>query len=68
MNNNCYFEKGGNFCEALKYKECENCSFRKTEKEYHDARAKAEEILERKGLKPFEYSGADGKHISVITR
>lgn len=68
MNDKCYFDREGDYCEALKYKESENCSFRKTTKEYYASGAKAEEILERKGLKPFEYGGADGKHISVIPK
>ena len=46
--NKCYFDNGEG-CSALKLKDCEKCSFRKTRAEYYEAQKKSKERLERIG-------------------
>lgn len=50
MNNACYFDKSKYYCAALTVKNCDGCTFRKTEKEYNDGVESAKEILKAKGL------------------
>lgn len=55
-NSKCYFDKTPLSCSCLTVKNCEGCSFRKTEKEYNEGTRKAEEILRNKRLvKVVEY-------------
>lgn len=42
---NCAFDKG-NKCSALRYRNCERCSFRKTREELAAGREKARERIE----------------------
>lgn len=49
-NSKCYFDKTPLSCSCLTVKNCEGCSFRKTEKEYNEGIRKAEEILRNKRL------------------
>ena len=65
MSDKCYFDKSKHYCSALTLKDCNGCSFRKTEKEYLDGLANAERILEEKGLKPFEYVATKGFNMGV---
>lgn len=51
----CYFDEYDNICAALAEKNCEGCKFYQSTAEYIDRQAKAEKILEDKGLKPIEY-------------
>lgn len=44
--NHCAFDKGDK-CAALLTRNCENCSFRKTEEELIAGRQKAKEMLEK---------------------
>lgn len=43
---NCVFDKGDK-CAALVVRDCEKCSFRKTEEELAEGRRKAKILLER---------------------
>ena len=49
-NSKCYFDKTPLSCRYLTEKNCEGCTFRKTEKEYNEGIQKAEKILRNKGL------------------
>ena len=53
----CYFDRGKR-CDALTVKECEGCTFRKTEWEYNKGIERANEILKNKGLKAHLSNGA----------
>lgn len=57
----CYFDVKKDYCKALKVKDCKNCSFFKTEKQYYEDLEKNAKILSAKGLKPFKYSRFNGK-------
>lgn len=48
--NKCYFDNKPLSCSCLTVKNCEGCTFRKTEKEYNEGTRKAEEILRNKKL------------------
>ena len=50
----CAFDKGDK-CNALIVRDCEKCSFRKTQEELAEGRAKAKILLERL---PEEYRAA----------
>jgi hypothetical protein len=65
MSDKCYFDKSKHYCSALTLKDCNGCSFRKTEKEYFDGLVNAERILEEKGLKPFEHIAEKGFNMGV---
>jgi hypothetical protein len=47
---NCFFDNGFNSCSILKEKQCNNCKFRKTGKEYNIGIQHAKNILKKKGL------------------
>ena len=57
MSDKCYFDISKKRCEALKVKECEGCTFRKTEQEYNAGIEHADEILKAKGLKAYLSDG-----------
>lgn len=48
--NDCYFYAFDR-CRALKVLNCENCRFKKTEKQFFDALAKSEARLKQLGLR-----------------
>lgn len=63
-NSKCYFDKRPLSCSCLTVKNCEGCTFKKTEKEYNEGIRKAEEILRNKGLvKVVEYDAIKKRDI-----
>ena len=56
----------GKRCRALTVKQCEGCSFRKTEEEFNAGVEHAKEILKAKGLRPV-FDWADGRQIVTVT-
>ena len=63
-NSKCYFDNKPLSCGCLTVKNCEGCTFRKTEKEYNEGVRKAEEILRNKGLvKVVEYDAIKKRDI-----
>ena len=63
-NSKCCFDKRPLSCSCLTVKNCEGCTFKKTEKEYNEGIRKAEEILRNKGLvKVVEYDAIKKRDI-----
>ena len=63
-NSKCYFDNKPLSCSCLTVKNCEGCTFKKTEKEYNEGIRKAEEILRNKGLvKVVEYDAIKKRDI-----
>lgn len=56
----------GKRCRALTVKQCEGCSFRKTEEEFNAGVEHAKEILKAKGLRPI-LKWNDGHQIMSTT-
>lgn len=65
-NSKCYFDKTPLSCSCLTVKNCEGCTFKKTEKEYNEGPRKAEEILRNKKLvKVIDYD--PNKRCYIVT-
>ena len=63
-NSKCYFDNKPLSCSCLTVKNCEGCTFKKTEKEYNEGVRKAKEILRNKGLvKVVEYDAIKKRDI-----
>lgn len=65
-NSKCYFDKTPLSCSCLTAKNCEGCTFRKTEKEYNESVRHAQEILRSKGLVACEDYDPD-RHRAIMT-
>lgn len=62
----CLFDKGENICGALREKSCPGCKFAKTQEQFDADNARVAEMLRRRGLETYVYSGNDGlQHVSV---
>lgn len=65
MSEKCRFDMGKR-CVALTTKECEGCTFRKTEEEFNSGVEHAKEILKAKGLRPILNWNGDHQIMSTI--